>query len=160
MTGECFEGEHEGTRLDWWSIRHTTLTGARAEWPDLRVHVSNFRSLGQRFMTATGKNYIGRKGFIPPPFHATMSAPIDSRLPKLTQGLGVIVDGEGRYYPMASVGEGICDVWGDRVLLVAPGEHDGVPQALWSEGSEPPMQMLTRWYGFAFNWPGCAIYGA
>lgn len=159
MTGECFAGAHEGRRLGWWSIRHTTVAAARIEAPELRVHVSDFRSLGQRVFSALGSDYIGRKGFIPPPFRATMSAPIDKRLPKLTQGLGVVVGDEGRYYPVASVGAGIRDPWGDRVLLVRPNPHDGVPNAVWEDGADPPVQMLSRWYGFAFNWPGCAVFG-
>jgi hypothetical protein len=33
-----------------------------------------------------------------------------------------------------------------------------MPVALWDDDSRP-FQIFTRWYGFAFSYPGCEIYG-
>jgi len=158
ITGEAFAGPLDGHRLESWPIRHTTVAAMAAERPDLRVHVSDFKSLGSRFMTALNGRKIDRGSFLPPPFYKSMSQPIDPRLPKLANGLGVIVEDVGRYYPMAALADPVQEPWGDRVLTVALGAVDGVPRATWADGSEP-MQLFTRWYGFSFTWPGCSIYG-
>jgi len=159
MTGEAFDGPLKGRDLEMFPIRYTTVGAMRIEHPDLRVHLSDYRSVGMAFMSKVRGKNIGARGLIPPPFYATMSSPIDPRLPKLTNGLGVIVGDEARYYPMASVATPVEDPWDERTLRVSLGEVDKVPSAVWTDGGEPPMQLFTRWYGFSFNWPQSAIYG-
>ncbi|MCA9708172.1 MAG: DUF3179 domain-containing protein [Myxococcales bacterium] len=158
ITGEAFDGPLAGRRLPWWGITMTTAQAARVEQPDLRVLISDFRSLASRVIGAASGNRIGGRGFIPPGMGLTMHAPPDPRLPKLTQGLGVI-DGEAaRFYPMAALMHGpVRDRWNDRTLVVTRGELDGVPRARWEDGTEPAMQLLSRWYGFSFTWPDCTV---
>ena len=108
----------------------------------------------------TSRNNIDGKGFLPPFFRRTMAGAIDDRLDKMTQGLGVIVDKMAKYYPMSAVPKGgsIEDVWMDRPIKIERGAIDGVPKATWLDNGEVPMQLLTRWYGFSFTYPGCKIY--
>ena len=157
ITGEAIEGPLDGHRLDWWPIRITTVEATLQEWPDLVVLVSEYRSLPQRMMGRLQNKKIHSKGWMPPHFRATMSGKADSRLDEMTQGLGVIVDDEGRFYPMDRIPEGgLLDAWHGRQLRVERRRTDRVPYAKWEDGGEP-MQLLSRWYGFAFTYPGCRI---
>jgi len=160
ITGEAFEGPLAGERLDWWPIRLTTTGAALAEWPTLPLLVSDYRSVAQMVMGRVKPKKIHTKGWLPPGFRATMSAPVDPRLGELAQGLGVMVDDEARFYPMDRIpAEGLEDMWDGRIMRVVRGARDGVPAATWVGGSEGdvPMQLLSRWYGFAFTYPGCRI---
>ena len=160
ITGEAFEGPLAGERLDWWPIRLTTTGAALAEWPSLALLVSDYRSVAQMVMGRVKSKTIHTKGWLPPGFRATMNAPVDTRLAELTQGLGVIVDDKARFYPMDRIPDGgLEDVWSGRIMRIARGDGDGVPAATWADGAhgEIPMQLLSRWYGFVFTYPGCGI---
>ena len=83
----------------------------------------------------------------------------DGRLPKLTQGLGVIINGRAKYYPIESIPlDGLEERWWNRTLRVEFGKIDRAPRAFWCDTSERPMQLLSRWYGFSFTYPDCEIY--
>ena len=160
ITGEAFEGQLTGERLDWWPVKLTTTGAALAERPTLALLASDYRSVAQMVMGRVKRRNIHTKGWLPPGFRATMSAPVDPRLGELAQGLGVIVEDEARFYPMERMPKGgLTDVWGGRVMRIAQGARDGVPAAVWADGVEDgvPMQLLSRWYGFAFTYPGCRI---
>jgi len=157
ITGEAIEGPLAGERLDWWPIRLTTVEAALTEWPSVPLLVSDYRSIPQRIMGRVQGKKINTKGWLPPGFRATMSEPVDPRLDALAQGLGVIVDDEARYYPMNRIPDGgLTDSWSGRTMRISRGALDGVPSAVWSDG-DVPMQLLSRWYGFAFTYPGCRI---
>lgn len=84
---------------------------------------------------------------------------IDPRLPRQTQGLGVIVGKQAKYYPVKFIPKGgLEDHWHDRILDVNVNDMDGVPYAKWRDSVAPPMQLLTRWYGFSFTYPNCEIW--
>ena len=88
-----------------------------------------------------------------------MQSDIDPRLPELTQGLGIILDGQAKYYPLSTIpSNGLEDRWLNRSLHVEYNKIDGAPRAIWVETGDQPMQLLTRWYGFSFTYPGCKIY--
>ena len=157
ITGEAIEGPLEGHRLEWWPIRVTTVEAALEEWPELLILVSDYRSLPQRLMGKVQNKKINTKGWLPPGFRSTMSGAVDPRLPEFTQGLGVVVADEGRFYPMDSIKvEGLTDEWHGRLMRIERRSTDGVPKAEWVDG-DVPMQLLTRWYGFAFTYPDCKI---
>lgn len=99
------------------------------------------------------------KGFIPPPFRRTMDAS-DPRLPENTNGLGVIVEGRARFYPMNALAQGIDETWNGRAMRIGLGKLDGAPHATWAQDDSRPMQMLSRWYGFSSTFPDCEIYKA
>jgi len=158
ITGEAIEGPLEGHRLEWWPIRVTTVEAALEEWPDLLMLVSDYRSLPQRFMGMVQNKKINAKGWLPPGFRDTMSGEVDPRLDEMTQGLGVVVDDEGRFYPMEGIPEGgLIDDWNGRAMHIDRRAVDGVPKAEWEDGDGRPMQLLTRWYGFSFTYPECRI---
>jgi len=162
ITGECFQGVHVGKQLAVWPITITTVAAALMDYPDLVISLSDFKGFKARLLKTMHRAKIGEKQFIPPHFKNTMAGEMDPRLDKMTQGLGVIVDKTGKYYPMSTVPKGgsIQDVWMGRPLKIERGPVDGIPKATWLDTGEIPMQLLTRWYGFSFTYPGCEIYSA
>ncbi len=162
ITGECFQGEHAGKQLDVWPMFITTVEAALLDDPDLTISLSRVGGLKPKVMGFVHRKKINRResrlALIP--FQRTLSGAIDDRLEKMAQGLGVIVDGQGKFYPMAGVakGDAIEDRWLDRPLRVERRAVDGVLKATWLDTGELPMQLLSRWYGFSFTYPGCEIY--
>ncbi|MBT3271604.1 MAG: DUF3179 domain-containing protein [Spirochaetales bacterium] len=161
ITGECFQGEHKGKKLEIWPIFLTTVEAALHDYPDLTVSFSGYRGGKASLLYLVLRKKINAKGFIPPYFRATMAGDIDSRLDKLVQGLGVINGKSGKFYPKSAVPKGtkIVDEWRGKKIQIESGAIDGVPRATWLDSGEVPMQLLSRWYGFSFTFPGCEIYG-
>jgi len=159
ITGEAFAGPLAGTRLDVWAVQMTTVAAAHATYPEIDVSLSGLHSFNKRLAQWLYPRFIHGRVFFPWFFYASLSKPIDSRLDKMTQGLGVIVGRQAKFYPLGSIAEdGINDDWQGRVLHVIRGALDGVPHASWAGTDEEPMQLLTRWYGFSFTYPNCEIY--
>jgi hypothetical protein len=161
ISGEAFEGPLKGKFLETWPVFITNMDSEASNHPDTQLFSSNFRSpLMWMISLFTGLMGIYKGGFIPPNFYRSMSKPIDPRLPKLTQGLGVIVGKRAKYYPMDQIlrGESITDNWGRRIMTIDRSGTDGIPRAIWKNTGEIPMQLLSRWYGFAFTYPNCEIY--
>jgi hypothetical protein len=164
ITGECFDGPLAGERMNFWPVVLTTVEAELAKYPDVILLQSNYRSLQSGVMRVVlGKSFINREGTkLLPHFRKSMHAEIDPRRPEGEQGLGVLGDNDqGKYYPMQAIPKGgvIEDVWNGRKLRIERNALDGVPFARWIDSNEPPMQLLTRWYGFSFTYPNCEIYG-
>ena len=159
ITGEAFAGPLAGQHLDAWPLRMTTVAAARRQHPELTVHTSAYRGLLRRFAERLYPRFIYGGVWLPPPFYLSMSRSIDKRLPPLTQGLGVVDGNRARYYPMALIPTGgLEDSWNRRILCIWRGPVDGVPRAAWKDTGAEPMQLLSRWYGFAFTFPACDVY--
>jgi len=159
ITGEAFAGPLTGTRLAVWSIQMTTVAAAQAEHSSLEVSTSGFRSFKKRLAQWLYPRFIHGRVLFPWFFYASLSEPIDPRLDKLTQGLGVIAGGQAKFYPLDSIAEGgINDAWQGRTLHINCGALDGVPHAVWLDTNKEPMQLLTRWYGFSYTYPNCGVY--
>jgi Protein of unknown function (DUF3179) len=159
ITGEAVAGPLRGYQLDVWPIRMSTVAAALAEHPDITISFSESRSLGRRLAQRLYPHFIHDQVWLPGFFYASMSEPFDPRLDKLTQGLGVIVGKKAKYYPLSRIpAGGTRDDWHTRVLYIERGAIDGVPRATWLDTGEEPMQLLSRWYGFSFTYPGCEIY--
>jgi hypothetical protein len=159
ITGEAIAGLFMGHQLDVWPIRMTTVAAALEEYKDITISFSGYRSLKRMLAQKLYPSFIREKIWLPKFFYASMNSPIDPRLDKLTQGLGVIVGGKTKYYPIHSFPVvGIQDFWLGRILNIKRGLIDGVPHAQWEDSDEEPMQLLTRWYGFSFTYPQCEIY--
>lgn len=141
-------------------MRMTTIGAASTEEPGIIVHLSGRRSWQGFLQRLLMGSFLHGKGFLPPPFYATMSEKIDPRQAKLAQGLGVFEGKRGKFYPMAGMAKGdiIEDVWLGRRLQVERRISDGMLHAVWSDTGEEPMQLLTRWYGFSFTFPGCDVW--
>ena len=159
ITGEALDGPLAGCQLDVWPIQMTTVAAAMAERPDLTVSPSTYRSARRKLAQRLYPHFIHDKVWLPGFFYASMSEPIDPRLDKLTQGLGVIVGKKAKYYPMNRIpANGIQDSWLNRILYIERGAIDSVPHAKYLDTNEEPMQLLSRWYGFSFTYPQCEIY--
>lgn len=159
ITGEAIEGPLKGYRLDIWPIHLTTVRAALSEYPDAQISLSSYHSIRKWFAGSLYPKFIHAKILLPFFFRWTMQSEPDPRLPELTQGLGVIVDGRAKYYPLSTIpAQGIVDRWLNRTLRVECSKYHAVPHAVWNDTNEQPMQLLTRWYGFSFTYPGCEIY--
>lgn len=159
ITGAAFAGPLVGRQLDVWPVHMTTVAAALIERPDITISFSNVRSPRRWLAQRLYPQFIHSKSWLPGFFYASLSEPMDSRLDKLTQGLGVIVGKKAKYYPMNLIpAQGIQDEWFNRTLYIKRGVIDGVPRAAWLDAGNEPMQLLSRWYGFSFTYPGCEIY--
>ena len=154
ITGEAVHGPLAGRRLEVWPLNYTSVEVALAEHPQLEI--SRIRG-GLMGMVLRRIHNVkpGSKGFIPPPFRLTMSA-ADTRLPEHTQGVGIFDGERARFYPMQAIQAEIEADWGDRRIRVFRGP-DGVPQAVFVDTGERPMQLFSRWYGFVATFPGCEL---
>jgi len=168
ITGECFEGALKGERLQFWHVALTTVEAELARNPNAILLKSGHRSLKKAMLKWIHSTLLGDKSFINREktrlnayFRGSMSGDIDARLPEGEQGLGVTDSQDrGKFYPLRLLPKGrvLTDEWQGRTLLVERGAIDGVPLARWADGGEPPMQLLSRWYGFSFTYPECDIY--
>jgi hypothetical protein len=159
FTGEAFDGPLLGSRLEVWPVAMTTVGAALHAAPQLRLYRSPLRSFQKWLAMRLYPHFIQGKVWLPPPFLRTMSGPVDPRLDRLTQGLGVVVGGRACFYPLGAIPpQGFEDDWNGRTLRLTLGQIDRVPRAEWQDGDAPPMQLLTRWYGFSFTYPGCRIF--
>ncbi len=154
ITGEAVYGPLTGAQTDMWSIRITNVKTALQEQPDLLLLRSKPGFLGGMISWAMSLPFF--KGKLLPGFRKTMDAR-DDRLPEMEIGLGVIAYGIKRFYPMALIRNSIEDDLGDHAISVGINESDGMPYAQLAEGTRP-IQLFTRWYGFAYTYPGCEIY--
>lgn len=159
ITGQASEGPLAGSQLDVFPVHMTTVAAALAEHPGITVTVSTHRSLRRKVAQALYPDFIHGTVWFPGFLYASMNAPLDARLDRLTQGLGVIVGKRAKFYPMQSIpADGFDDYWGAHALHVARGPIDRVPRARWKDTGREPMQLLTRWYGFSFTYPQCEIH--
>lgn len=159
ITGEAIDGPLKGYQLNVWSIQMTTVRAALIQNPDIEISFSSYRSIRKWLAEVLYPKFIHAKVVLPFFFRWTLQNDPDPRLPELTQGLGVIVDGRAKYYPLSTIpAGGLEDKWLNRPLHVQRAKIDGVPIAAWSGTNERPMQLLTRWYGFSFTYPNCEIF--
>ncbi|MFQ5767789.1 MAG: DUF3179 domain-containing (seleno)protein [Acidobacteriota bacterium] len=154
VTGEALHGPLKGHRLSTWPVKITRAAAAIRAQPDLQLLESRRRLLGG-WLDGLIRWQIGSRGLLPFFFHRTMGRK-DRRLSMMEHGLGVIVEGEGRFYPAADLKHGLTDVWKGRRLHLGLGSVDRFPEAVWEDGTRP-MQIFSCWYGFSFAYPGCLI---
>lgn len=155
ITGQAVYGPLEGAQLEAWSLEMTTVAAACRQEPELRVLRSHQRPIFRRVMRF-GQWTFGKTGYLPKLFTQTM-APEDPRLPRMTMGLGVVVDEIARFYPRSEIETQVTDEWNGQTLQVSLNQLDGVPSATWADGTRP-LQYFLRWYGFALTFPQCSIY--
>jgi len=159
FTGEAIDGPLKGQVLDVWPVRMATVQAALNEYPEATFSFSSNHSFYKLLAQILYPKFIHAKVWLPFFFRWSMQTDVDPRLPELTQGLGIILDGQAKYYPLSTIpSNGLEDRWLNRSLRVECNEIDGVPRAVWQETGEYPMQLLSRWYGFSFTYPDCEIY--
>ena len=162
ISGVAFEGPLKGSSLQTYPVFITTMKAEASTYPDTQLFFSTFKSQKKWLLGLISKPFMGirKRGFIPPYFFKSMSTPIDPRLPKLDQGLGVIVGKRAKYYPMNHIlrDRNISDNWNGREMIINRSGEDRIPHAFWKDTGDLPMQLLSRWYGFAFSYPDCEIF--
>ncbi|GEM_PF-1084069 len=165
ITGECFEGPLRGRQLEVWPMRITTAGAALHELPELTIARTEQASLSSLVTEKVRGYQINKRGMIPPPFFATMSGKIDDRAHRLEVGLGVVAKDllgatHAKFFPMSAVPRDseLEDNLAGRAIVVSRGSIDDIPRARWGRGGTEPMQMLARWYGFSFTFPGCGLW--
>ena len=122
MTGEALHGPLAGRVLPRWSLQHTTVGAALENDPSLQVLRPRPASLVALLMRWLHRSTIGKKGFLPPGFRKTM-AEVDPRMPEMEQGLGVMSDGQARFFATRDIGDGI-----DGSREVIERDFKGVPR--------------------------------
>lgn len=156
ITGKALHGPMAGARMPIWGVQLTTVGHALDRAPDLLL----LRS--RQTMTARVLSWFLSRPFarntMPPGFRKTMGAP-DHRLPEMEIGLGIVAPDSQRFYPKGDIAAGIEDNWQGRRLHIRMNPSDDIPYAVFSDGRRP-LQLFTRWYGFAYSFPACSIYHA
>jgi len=159
ITGEAIAGPLVGSQLDVWSFHMTTVAAALAEHPEITISPSTHRGFRRKLAQRLYPHFIHGKVWLPAFFYASMNEPVDPRIDRLIQGLGVIIGTQAKYYPMDLIPlDGFQDNWLGRILCIQRGAIDDVPRAYWQDTNEEPMQLLSRWYGFSFTYPNCEIF--
>ena len=163
ITGECLHGQLKGAQLEVGPLHYLTAAQTLEAYPNAQIAISNTLPLWRRLFSRIQRYSAGRKeGFLPPRFRGTMGT-ADSRRPRMEMGLGVWTKKTRRYYPLKTVREqadGLIDKIDGRSVLISMDPISHSPTAVYQDGEgERPLQMFTRWYGFAYTFPGCEIYG-
>lgn len=158
IRGLAVHGPLRGSQMGAFPLEVTNARTAMRNEPDLTLS----RSKPSRSARAFGwmsRHTFRRKGSLPPGFRRTMG-PKDERLPEMTHGLGVMVPGVQRFYPLSRIAGGVVDEIAGRELLVRVDEETQVPKANWKDDGAPPMQIFARWYGFAATFPQTGVFKA
>jgi len=137
-----------------WGIEMTNVETALEREPNLPVHFSRPSWIGL-LMGWVNPLIDGR---LLPGFRKTM-APVDSRLPEMEIGLGVITNQTQRFYPLPVIRPQLEDILDERSISLSIGP-DSIPSAVWADDETRPAQLFSRWYGFSLTYPKCEVYGS
>ena len=155
ITGEAVYGPLKGHCLEMWGIEMTDVRSANIAYPELLLLQSKPNLIGRLMGFMMDLKYF--QGRFPPGFRSTMGDP-DLRLPEMEIGLGVITDGTKCFYPKNVINGVIKDSIDNREIDISINTANRIPVAVWSDGTRP-VQIFSRWYGFAYTFPDCEIYG-
>lgn len=140
------------------NVLHTTVVAALEADPGTLVAISD-RPIQRESRWAP---LLERVPVLSDLFRKTIARE-DTRRPTMDVGLGVwMSDSTARYFPLETVraaGNRILDTLGGRPLQV---DFDPAARALMAlypdRGGERPLQVFTRWYGWALTFPRTSIY--
>lgn len=159
ISGECLHGQKKGEMMELIPVEQFSAETALKQWPDIPIAFSR-QPWHRRIILQPLMNFCGDRGIFPPYFRFSMGKK-DTRLPDMVSGLGVHTKKTKRFYTIQTiqeVGGVLHDRVDDKAVTITLGP-DGHPQAHFDESGEKPMQLYCRWYGFAFTFPGCELYG-
>jgi len=200
ITGECVYGKSKGKKLPAMNLLYSTVKDALLKSANVEVAISDMSIYSKApFYQLTVKTL---PDYLPDPnkknqadlgkqFMRTIARE-DTRLPKMTLGLGVWSGNNYRFYPSKAIDSAnvIIEDLGGKRLVVYNNEASSVPFAFFTDaksftmkGSEihldngfvitekgvenkkrkvinpdKPLQMFSRWYGFALTFPATTIY--
>jgi len=146
-TGQAVQGPLTGQRLPTWPIQLISAGEALQRYPDLRLARSGVAPEVLRQLGTAWTAPVRRE------------AAVGSPRPEIEHGLGVVVEGRARYYPLPVARRGLRDEWDGRALRVQVRQGGDVPMAEWEDGGHP-FQLFTRWYGFSLTFPDCRVVQA
>lgn len=158
-TGECLEGVYKGEKLEISNLLHYTFKKALEEYPNLKLGVSKPPLYVNMFLKLSRRVLKSKTGFLPPFFRKTMET-TDPRLDEQTMGLGVVIDGKGKFYPLDLIMEAkaIEDTFMSHDLVISYDAENQFPKCTDPKINEMPIQLFTRWYGFSLTHKECEIY--
>lgn len=156
IRGLAVQGPLRGTQMGTFPLEVTNVRAALRDDPELTLSRSKPKRSARVFGWMS-RHTFRRKGFLPPGFRRTMG-PKDERLPEMTHGLGVMVAGAQRFYPLSRILGGEEDEIAGRVLRLEVEEETRVPKARWKDDGTRPMQIFSRWYGFAATFPETSVF--
>lgn len=159
ITGECLHGHYAGEVLEVNNLFHYTFKMAIEDFPDIRIAVSKPPFPYNMAIRMFGKKLHNSKGFIPPFFRKTMTTK-DDRLDENEIGLGVVIDGQAKYYNIDKIADAelLRDHFAGKDLLIRFDNGSRVPRCTVKGSDEIPIQFYTRWYGFSYTYKNCEIY--
>ena len=159
ITGEAVHGPRAGQRLATWSLGVTDVRTALDHDPWIQSRaLASPGWFGRLFAFVYGRRPVRAREPAPglPP-HAGAARPSPSAHGERPRRRGQ--GGQARFYPYERLSvAGVSDAWDGRPLHVALDPDDRVPFAEWEDGTRP-FQVFTRWYGFAYTYPGCGVFG-
>lgn len=156
IRGLALYGPLRGVEMETFPLQVTNVRKALKEDPELQVSRSHPRAT-RRLFGWMSRNTFRKKGLLPPGFRRTMEEG-DDRLPEMSHGLGVMVGGVRRFYPLDRIRGGVVDEIGARTLRLEIDAETQIPSARWEDDGTRPMQIFSRWYGFAATYPKSQIY--
>ncbi len=156
IRGVALHGPLRGAQMETFPLTVTNVRVALREDPELTVSLSKLKG-PPRVFSRMSRNAFRRKGFFPPGFRRTMGVK-DARLPEMAHGLGVMVGKAQRFYPMNRIAGGIVDEMTGRPLRIEVDRETQVPSAIWQDDETRPMQIFSRWYGFAATFPRTDVF--
>ncbi|MFC4076178.1 DUF3179 domain-containing (seleno)protein [Salinithrix halophila] len=159
ISGECLHGPMKGAVMQLVPVEHITVAQALKRWPDLKIALSQQPWYRKLFLEPL-MNFFGDRGIFPPYFRFSMGKR-DTRLSDMVSGLGIYTKNTKRFYTIRTIqeaGGAINDRIDGRTVSITL-NVDGHPQAVFDDTGEKPMQLYSRWYGFAYTFPGCELYG-
>ena len=156
ISGLAVHGTLKGAQLNAWPIEMTNVKSALHHEPELRLLKSRPSPYAQLSMNMMSLAQPFVRGRLLPGFRKTMGQP-DTRLPEMELGLGVVSARVQRFYRYSDiVATGpLHEEFDGQSIVVQIGE-DEFPLAIVSSGTRP-MQLFTRWYGFAYTYPDCEV---
>lgn len=159
ITGECVCGHYAGEVLEVGNLLHYTFKSAIEAFPDLKVAVSKLPFPYNVGIKLFGNRVLKGKGFIPPFFRKTMTKK-DDRLDENDVGLGVVIDGQAKYYGVDQImtAELLEDNFAGKDLIISFDLESRIPKCTIKNSDILPMQLYTRWYGFSYTYKDCDIY--
>jgi hypothetical protein len=162
FTGEALAGPLAGKQMEVWPIERTSVQAALKSEPDLAVVRSQISAFGRNWSRWVTHITRDDEGYMPFFFRRSLS-PADERRGELDLGLGVVIDGEARFYPAAELAQMKDDAFEDSLgatTLAIQRSGDGRTwDARRSDGTRV-FQVWGRWYGFAGTFPKCELFAA
>lgn len=145
ITGECVHGARKGEQLEFtdFDLLYTTVSGALKTFPQAQIAFSDgipTRGFILKWVSTFYHKLLGN--WLPPNFTKTLGKE-DTRLERMTLGLGLWTDKTRRYYPMDTLKQieaGVVDTIDGQMLFVLFNPQTNAPDAFYIEANSVTKQ--------------------